>query len=91
MLGMPLYQMEVNVVVAWYASYSMLFSIYPLLTAIIGVDAFYSWANIRSCGGSERSQCGTFPYEVDAALGRHPIPDNDLEHDLQHSRHIPQY
>ncbi len=61
----------------------MLVSIYPLLTAIIGVDPFYSAASIRSCSDSGRNQCGTFPYQVKAALGKGPrYCETDGEHSL---------
>lgn len=50
----------------------ILLSIYPLLTAILGVDPFYRAAGIRSCGDSGRNQCGTFPFEVEAAVGKAP-------------------
>ncbi len=61
----------------------MLVSIFPLLTAILGVDPFYSAAGIRSGGSTGRNQCGTFPYQVMAALGKAPryCETND-EHSL---------
>lgn len=71
---------------AW-PTYALLFAIYPLLTGIIGYDPVYSQFKIRSCGLAERNQCGTFPYEIDAALGHHPIPGSDIEHSLEHSHH----
>lgn len=61
----------------------MLVSIYPLLTAIIGVDPFYSAAGIRSCSDRGWNQCGTFPYQVKAALGKAPrYCETDGEHSL---------
>lgn len=71
---------------AW-ALYAVLFSVYPLLTAIVGWDPIYESLTVRSCGISDRNPCGTFPFEVDAALGHRPIPRNDIEHSLENSRH----
>lgn len=67
--------------------YAMLVSVYPILSGIIGYDALYDYFSVRTCGISDRNQCGTFPYEVDAALGNHPIPESDVDHSLEHSRH----
>ena len=67
--------------------YSMLLSIYPWLTGITGFDPVYALLGLCTCGTSERNPCGTFPYEVDAALGHHPIPNSEVEHSLEHSRH----
>lgn len=71
----------------WYLVGSMLLSVYPLMTSIIGVDQFYRFMGVKSCGTSDRNQCGTFPYEIDAALGHKPIPDSDVEHSLERSHH----
>lgn len=49
----------------------MLISAYPLLTGIVGWDPFYSSVGLRSCDTSDRNRCGSFPYEVDTALGGH--------------------
>ena len=74
--------------VTWYLMGTILLSVYPLLTSIIGVDQIYNFFNMKSCGTSSRNQCGTFPFEIDAALGNNPIPDSDIEHSLEHSRHL---
>lgn len=50
----------------------MLVSIYPLMTTMLGQDPFYNLAGIRSCNDSGRNQCGTFPYQVKAAMGHTP-------------------
>ena len=73
--------------VTWYLVGAMLLAVYPLLTSVIGIDQIYNFFQVKSCGGSGRNQCGTFPYEIDAALGNNPIPDSDIEHSLEHSRH----
>jgi hypothetical protein len=87
MLGVPVYMIELYQPGFW-LFLPMLLAAYPLLTGIIGVDPLYNSLNIRTCDTSRRNQCGTFPYEVDAALGRNPIPQNDVEHSLEHSRHL---
>jgi hypothetical protein len=71
----------------WYLYYSCLIAVYPLTTSVFGIDPLYWALSYRSCGGSERNQCGTFPYEVDAALGHNPIPDSEIEHSLELSHH----
>lgn len=70
-----------------WATYAVLASIYPILSGIIGYDALYDYFSVRSCGLSDRNPCGTFPYEVDAALGNHPVPNSDVEHSLERSHH----
>jgi hypothetical protein len=57
--------------VSWHP-YAILFAVYPILTAIVGYDPFYSAAHTKSCDLSERNRCGTFPFEVSAALGHQP-------------------
>ncbi len=73
---------------ATWAYYVVLVSIYPLFTAMIGWDPLYEAMTVKSCGLSERNPCGTFPFEVDAALGHHPIPRDDINHSLENSRHV---
>jgi len=58
--------------------------IYPLMTATVGWDPLYHLFKVRTCavkGG--RHQCGTLPYEVDAALGHYPKPE--VGHEYDHS------
>ena len=69
--------------------YAMLFSVVPLITGAIGWCPIYHLFGIKSCGTSAQNPCGSFPYQIDAALGHNPIPDNDVEHTLEHSRHAP--
>ena len=67
---------------------AILFAIYPLMTTMMGWDPLYQLFGARSCtveGG--RQQCGTFPYEVDAALGHDPKPDQSHDHSLTGSHH----
>lgn len=51
-------------------AYLPLLAIYPLITAILGWDPLYAMGHIRSCEKSGRNQCGTFPYEIETAMGK---------------------
>jgi hypothetical protein len=53
-------------------AYLPILAIYPFLTAVLGWDPLYSASNIRSCGGSDRNKCGTYPFEIESALGKKP-------------------
>jgi len=65
-----------------WSSIAILFSIYPLMTTIMGWDPLYQMIGGRTCNlESGRNQCGTFPYEVDAALGHNPEPDEGYRYD----------
>ena len=69
---------------------AILLAVYPLMTTMMGWDPIYQLFGARSCsieGG--RNQCGTLPYEVDAALGHKPQPTEGYEYDrsLTGSRH----
>ena len=66
----------------------MMLSIYPAFTSIVGWDLLYQMTNVKSCGLSERNQCCSFPYEIDATLGHNPIPNNDSDHSLAGSHHF---
>jgi Inner membrane protein YgaP-like, transmembrane domain len=65
----------------------MLLALYPFWTTAIGWDPFYNLFKVRSCGGTEKNPCGTLPYELDAAVGRHPIPESDVMHSLGTAHH----
>jgi len=69
----------------WYVA--MLVALYPFWTSSIGWDPVYNLFNVCTCGGSEKNPCGTFPYEVDAAVGHHPIPDSEVVHSLAAAHH----
>ena len=88
MLGYPVFLIMTNdEVQSPWVWYSMLLSIYPWLTGILGFDPIYAQFAVRSCDTSGTNPCGTFPYEVDAALGRKPIPNSNIEHSLEDARH----
>ena len=88
MLAVPYYYITQTgqSIETWYA-WSMLVSIYPFLTAITGCDVMYKLFDVKSCDLSQRNRCGSFPFEVDAFLGRKPMPEDDTEHTLEHSSH----
>lgn len=58
-----------GVPVGWHA-YLPLIALYPLLTGMLGWDPFYAAGHIKTCDTSRRNQCGTFPYEIEAAAGK---------------------
>lgn len=71
-----------------YGTIACLIGIYPLMTTMMGWDPIYQITGSKTCridGG--RNACGTFPFEVDAALGNKPIPDKDFDHSLSGSHH----
>ena len=47
-------------------------SVYPLLTAVLGVDPIYHHFGIRSGGDTGFNQVGSFPYQLKAAFGPGP-------------------
>lgn len=88
MLGYPFFLLvTTESAPAQWPFYSMILSVYPWLTGIIGVDPIYKVFGIRTCDNAGRNACGTFPYEVDAALGNKPISKSEEEHSLADSRH----
>jgi len=72
---------------SWHALVALL-SIYPFMTAILGWDPFYSMLGTKTCRLTGRNQCGTLPYQVDAALGHDPHARNDYDHSLKGSQHV---
>lgn len=64
---------------------TILVSIYPLLTAVLGVDPIYTVTDTSSGSNTGRNQCGTFPYQIKAALGKAPRYSEtaDSEHSLE--------
>lgn len=76
-----------NQEVADWVYYAPFISLYFFFTAMLGADPVYGLLRLRSCGNSPRNPCGTFPFEVDAALGHNPMPESDIEHSLSTSRH----
>ena len=79
--------------ITWWESTLIIVSVYPLLTAILGYDPFYSLFKAKTCSldADSKNACGSFPYEVDAAMGRKPQPPQGMEYDrnLEDARHEP--
>jgi hypothetical protein len=67
--------------------YLMIIAVYPIVSAVLGRDPIYGILGIRSCGNSPKNPCGSFPFELDAAVGHKPIPDSEIEHSLSTSHH----
>ncbi|MGE0371184.1 MAG: DUF2892 domain-containing protein [Gammaproteobacteria bacterium] len=66
----------------------LLASLYPFTTAAWGWDPVYALFGLRTCDDrNSRNPCGTLPYQMDSALGRHPVPESDIEHSLDASHH----
>lgn len=86
-IATPFYVLATTGQLATWHLVLMLVSMYPFITGLIGLDPLYSSIDLRSCDTSERNRCGTLPFEMDTAIGRHPIPDSDIEHSLEHSHH----
>jgi len=78
-------------VLTWWEATLFVVAVYPLLTAILGWDPFYSMFGARSCSlePGSKNACGSFPYEIDAAMGHNPQPPEDAEYDrnLEDARH----
>ncbi len=88
LLGGPVgYLAAYDGIFTWWHGVAMLLSVYTGLTGYLGWDPLYQLAEYKSCGLSEKNQCGTLPYQVDAVLGHHPIPDVDYDHSLSGSHH----
>ncbi len=72
---------------------AVLLAVYPLMTTMMGWDPIYELFGAKTCtleGG--RNQCGTLPYEVDAALGHDPKPveGHEYDHSLTAAQHAAQ-
>ncbi|MFQ5677771.1 MAG: DUF2892 domain-containing protein [bacterium] len=83
MLGIGVGEMTVTPHITWWEAALVIASVYPILTAILGWDPFYGMTKVRTCNpeSGNRNECGSFPYEVDAALGHKPTPDKGSEYD----------
>ena len=86
LVGVMLYLQRSEAVVDWQA-YIALFSIYPLMTGILGWCLLYAMTDVKTCKLTGRNQCGTLPFQVDAALGHRPMPVHDHDHSLAGSHH----
>ena len=91
LIAVPAYQLFIDGSESAWPYYLMLLSVYPVLTGALGWDPAYAGLKIKTCDTSEVNQCGSFPYEVDAALGRQPIPRSDYDRRLENSDHEKPY
>ncbi|MDH3325080.1 MAG: DUF2892 domain-containing protein [Gammaproteobacteria bacterium] len=88
MLAVPYYLLtQAGVTSERWHSLLIIFSVYPFLSGILGADPLYRVFRVKCCDLSSRNRCGSFPFQVDAFLGRHPIPEDDYEHTLSNSHH----
>ena len=51
-------------------AYLPIIAIYPLITGMLGWDPFYASGHVKSCDTSSHNKCGTFPFEVESAMGK---------------------
>lgn len=64
--------------------YATAIAVYPVLTGLVGWDPLYALFGVRSCGDTGKNQCGTFPYQVKAMMGRAPrYCDAETERSLE--------
>jgi hypothetical protein len=88
MLSVPYFMItQTGVMSEMWHSVLIILSIYPFLSGILGADPLYRLMDVKSCDLSSRNRCGSFPFQVDAFLGRNPVPDDDYEHTLSNSHH----
>ena len=89
LLTVPIIVAMANVDPIGWQLYATLFAFYLLLTGMMGWDPLYATFHGHTCGASERSRCGSFTYEMKAAMGRHPDHDPGYEtHALKASERI---
>jgi len=60
---------------------TVLVSIYPLMTCMMGWDPVYQIFGLRTGAEHGRNVTGTFPYQVDAAMRHNPKPEKGYEYD----------
>jgi len=88
MLAVPYYSLtQMNTTTEMWQSVMIIMSIYPWLSGILGTDPVYRLFKVKSCDLSSRNRCGSFPFQIDAFLGRNPIPEDDYEHTMTNSHH----
>lgn len=87
LIAVVLVDLYLRVDLGWHA-YLPIIAIYPMLTGILGFDPLYSIFNYRTCDSSARSRCGTFPFEVEAALGKNVKCDADYDCSLSGDQQV---
>ena len=86
LVGTIIYLQGSDAYMGWQA-YIALLSVYPLMTGILGWCPLYTLSRVKTCKMTGRNQCGTLPYQVDAALGHRPVAERDYDHSLAGSHH----
>ena len=69
LVAIVLIDLEQRNTLGWHA-YLPIVAIYPLLTGLLGWDPLYATTHIKSCDTSSRNKCGTYPFEVESAIGK---------------------
>lgn len=83
-------QQQLGVWDIW-ASYAILFSIYPMMTAMLGWDPLYALFNVRTCGDTGRHQSGSMPYQIATMFGHTPkYTESDRERSLGSTHEEPE-
>lgn len=85
-LGAAYYSMVFTGATVVWETYAILFSIYPIITSILGWDPVYQLFHGKSCSLIGRNQCGTLPYEIKTAFMKGEdqlICETDKEHTLE--------
>jgi hypothetical protein len=86
MVGVVLMDIDLGVAPGWHLILPIL-SIYPFITGILGWDPLYAASHVKSCDTSRRNQCGTFPYEAKAAMGKNVQCGEGFDCSLPGSEH----
>lgn len=87
LLGYAAFDLMFGGATASWHGFAMIIAIYPLMTGMLGQDPLYALIHARSCDTQGRNQCGTMPFEIAAALGKHPTCSSDYDCHLQLGRH----
>jgi len=86
LLGVVYMDLKNGVSLGWYAILPII-SIYPFMTGILGWDPLYAASHVKSCDTSQRNQCGTFPYEIEAAAGKEVHCEDGFDCSISGSEH----
>lgn len=86
LVGVLAYYQFTDAMIGWQV-YIALLAVYPLMTGFMGWCPLYGMMDVKSCKMEGRNQCGTIPYQVDAALGHRPVAYHGYDHSLAGSHH----
>ncbi len=62
----------------WQA-YLPIIAAYPLFSGLFGWDPLYAAGHIKSCDTSSHNKCGTYPFEVESAMGKDVTCNDDYD------------